>query len=266
MTDTLNGFVNLPEDAYHSRPEVSATWLKELCRSPAHLKYLMDNPPEQTQAMRFGSAVHALLLEPDRFATLYGCRPEVDARTKAGKEAIQAAESEGKTLLKVDEWQALSMIRASIEAHPAKILLSGNGRREQAIFWQDRETGIRCRCKPDYLGIHHVVDIKTTTDASPDGFRRVVENLKYMIQATHYLNGIEEITGERPRWFFLAIEKEPPYVCAVYEPDDEARCWGKKKVSRLLQEYASCLESGHWYGYGDNAMLMSISDWARRER
>lgn len=69
---------NMPADIYHSLPYASKTYLSEMLRSPKHAKWAIDNPCEQTPALRIGSAVHCLALEGEteyekRFAVSSQC-------------------------------------------------------------------------------------------------------------------------------------------------------------------------------------------------
>ena len=61
---------------YHAMPGASASRLKQLQRSAAHMRYAMDNPQEPTQAMIIGTATHSAILEPVLFAKEWGRLPE----------------------------------------------------------------------------------------------------------------------------------------------------------------------------------------------
>jgi hypothetical protein len=60
--------------------------LKELAVSPRMLKWRVDHPREDTDALELGRAVHCAILEPQRFATAYIVEPDFgDPRTNAAK-------------------------------------------------------------------------------------------------------------------------------------------------------------------------------------
>ena len=71
---------------YNEIDAINWSTLKHIQRSPAHFKYLLDNPPKQTAAQSFGVAVHEAILEPDKFQENYIIAPDLDKRTKAYKE------------------------------------------------------------------------------------------------------------------------------------------------------------------------------------
>ena len=85
MTTTVQ--LNQSATDYHAAPGASASRLKQLKRSAAHMKYDMDNPQEPTPAMIIGSATHSAILEPDLFVKEWGRLPEGDGRSKAVKVA-----------------------------------------------------------------------------------------------------------------------------------------------------------------------------------
>ena len=72
---------------YFAVPALSASLAKKLAISAAHGREFMLNPPKQTPAMAFGTAVHATILEPHR-QDVFVVRPDdLDRRTKDGKRA-----------------------------------------------------------------------------------------------------------------------------------------------------------------------------------
>jgi hypothetical protein len=71
-------------ETYHARPELSNSMMNKLLKSPAHLKYYLDNGQEPTPAMILGTQVHTALLEPGEW-TQYARGVEGDRRTKAVK-------------------------------------------------------------------------------------------------------------------------------------------------------------------------------------
>src|SRR6185437_6542157 len=56
-------YPSIEASRYHALVYASKTYLSQMLRSPAHAKWAIDNPCEQTPALRIGSAVHCLTLE-----------------------------------------------------------------------------------------------------------------------------------------------------------------------------------------------------------
>jgi len=112
------------------------------------------------------------------------------------------------------------MIDVCANDETIKKLLSGTEYQVSTI-WKDKETGLICKSRPDICQRKKsvIVDIKTTLDASPQGFARQAANLNYPIQAITQITGAIE-SGLMPsvdNYFWLAVEKTPPYNHALYE-------------------------------------------------
>ena len=133
-------------------------------------------------------------------------------------------------------------------------------------MWTDEATGLECKCRPDWLTNDRslIVDLKTTEDASPAGFRKSIGNWRYHVQASWYLDGIERATGTRPDQFiFICVEKKPPYAVAVYAADAEMIAAGAKQARLDLDTLAVCKAADAWPGYSDQIEMISLPPWMR---
>lgn len=256
---------------YHAHPSVSKSHLDDVARSPAHYyaRRLDPNrePREATKAMEFGTAVHCAVLEPDRFEAEYIVAPKFDRRTKAGKAAAEdfEAQNKGRLWLPRDEYDACRRVRDSVRSHPVVGLLLDSGAAEQSMFWTDPDTGIECKCRPDWLtGDGAVVlDVKTTEDARQEAFARSIVNYRYFVQAPFYIDGVGMATGAVPDLFvFIAVEKSPPYPTAMYFADQQMIEHGRAEYSRNLSTIKASRESGLWLGYPEELMPISMPRWA----
>lgn len=263
-------YSGISNDDYHGGAGISKSGLDLIRRSPMHYKAVIDNPEqrESTPAQAFGTAFHALILEPDVFAVEYVQSPKFDRRTKQGKADAEAfaAQHEGKTPLNDDDWERLHAMRAAVMAHPmaAKLLDYSKGVTEQSVYWNDPATGELCRCRPDWwrqdLGI--ILDVKTAEDASAEEFARSLLNWRYHVQHPFYMDGIEHATGIKPRAFlFLVVEKKAPHAVAIYQLDDESVEQGRIEYRQDLELYAQCKQSGQWPGYGERIQPISLPEW-----
>lgn len=192
----------------------------------------------------------------------------------------------GRQVLEQEEWGQLHQMRDAVMAHPAaRALLTGApGVAEHSVYWRDPATGLLCRCRPDFWradGI--VVDLKTTTDASPEGFARSIAGWRYHVQAPFYLDGIacaqDQVRGSlpayaqaRPKAFvFLAVEKGARVVdgvalgVGVYVLDEESMAIGRQEYAEDLATIAQCQKSGKWPGYGDRIEPISLPRWKKAQ-
>lgn len=251
----------LSNEQYRNMRGVSASVLKNMVRSPAHARFKMLNPTEQTPAMLLGVAAHAFTLESGSAKKLFCQRPE---GMRAGTKAYEAflAENPGKTELSFDAYNdAVGMSEAVLKHHIAGKLVRG-GSREVSAFWIDESTELTCKARPDILredGM--IVDLKTTTDASPRAFSRQIAELGYHIQAAHYLEGINKFV-EVKDFVVIAVENKAPYEVAVYYLDFGCLEKGRDERRNLLDLYAQCKKTDIWPGYSQSLQPISLPSWA----
>lgn len=258
-------------------PSISSSGLRTVADCPA--KYWFNSPlnpnrPPESSASHFnlGKAAHDLILDGSGWPDRYHVLPEGFTRSATKKHAaeIQAAdeaEAVGKTLLKFDEYAAVVGMADAIRKHPIHKAL-GRGKAEPTIVWQDKETGIWLRCRPDFLPANNwaVPDYKTTVSARPDDFSRSVMDYGYHQQAALYLDGIEAVFGPLPngqlrQFYFIAQEKTAPYIVQPFALDGEAVEWGRRLNRKAIRTFARCLETGHWPGYADDFVTIGLPRW-----
>ena len=257
---------------YHAHPAISKSHLDQVAKSPLHYwaRYLDPNRvvPEPTPAMAIGSAVHTHVLELDQWDARYVSAPDgIDRRTKAGKaewEAFTTAAT-GRTVLPKADADLVMRMAHSVFSHPAAaMLLALPGKAETTHMWTDAATGLECKCRPDWLtdDCRLLVDLKTTEDASPRGFSRSIVQWRYFLQASWYLDGVEQSTGTRPEQFiFITVEKRAPFACAVYAADAEMIAAGAQTAARNLELLAICKAADTWPGYSDQIEPISLPGW-----
>jgi exodeoxyribonuclease VIII len=260
---------------YHRHAAVSKSHLDQVARSPLHYwaRYLDPNriEPEPTPAMQVGTAVHTHVLELDQWDQRYVVMPDgIDRRTKQGKaewDAFSTASSGRTVLSKADAEQVMRMGQA-VYGHPAAALLLKQlpGKAETTHMWTDADTGLQCKCRPDWLTDDGslIIDLKTTEDASPKGFEKSIGNWRYHVQAAWYLHGLEQATGIRPEQFiFICVEKKPPYAVAVYAAASEMIDAGWAAAQRDLEVLATCKAANAWPGYSEQIEIISLPPWMR---
>ncbi len=250
----------MPAAQYHATDAVSASLLKQIAKSPAHARAYLQQQQEPTAAMLFGTAFHTCVLESERFAEDYAVF-EGDKRTKAGKEAYEALVASGKTIITATDYATITAMASAIGDHPAASkLVRGDGQTEVSMFWEDDETGLQCKCRPDIWIAQGtgsvIVDLKTTEDASPEGFARSIQTYGYGIQAAHYLAG-----SGADAFIFVAVEKKAPYAVAVYELDPLSLEICEAKRRSLLEYWANCRKAEMYPAYSDECQLISLPGW-----
>jgi hypothetical protein len=225
----------LTNEQYHAHPAISSSDVKAVYKtSLAHWKGKVRKP---SAAFAMGSAVHALVLEPEKNLVLRG--PE-DRRGNKWKEAQLAADLDGQILLPEGDFDLAARIADAAKAHPvlAQYLADPSFVAEASFFGTDPETGVEIKCRPDgYLPEAGVVfDLKTTTDASPDGFPRELRKYAYDVQAAFYLRALRAAGYKADTFIFAAVEKEAPHCVGLHAITDDYMRHADQIVTMTLQK------------------------------
>ena len=248
----------MTEMEYNEAEGIRRSDLWKMEDSPEKFKYFLEHPVEQTPAMAFGSACHKMVLEPEDFGNEFAVAPNVDGRTKEGKEikARFAEENAGKIILSRDDVEVMEeMVQALLRCPLAKKLLYGKGEAEVPFFWTDKDTGEKCKVKLDRLVKYnrktYVVDYKTTICAETFRFNSDMWKLGYFMQAAMYTEGVMRAKKlkKRPGFLFVAQEKKPPYSVNVIEVSEEVMNAGIAKFHQLLDKLHACKVIDQWPGY-----------------
>jgi exodeoxyribonuclease VIII len=258
------------EREYRQHPAISRSELWRMHESPEKFKYFKEHPPEPTPSLLFGQVVHKLLLQPEYFESDFTIIPNVDGRTRAGKEALKLIENtDGRARVKYDMYETASLMVEKAMSEPlVRKLLSGQ--KEQPFFWTDADTGEQCKCRTDCLteiGDNLIiVDYKTCNDASTDVFMREAVKFGYEFQSAMYSEGVERNTGRKPLFVFIAQEKAEPYSLNILQADEAFVLRGYDRYREFLGIYHYCKENNDWYGYmGKEKILntLTLPSWMK---
>jgi hypothetical protein len=212
------------------------------------------------------------LLLGDRWPSAYHVTPEGFSRaaTKAQAEAIAAADAAmaaGLTVLTAAQAETARNMAAALRRNAFATAALSNGEPEMTLAWIDKETGVWCRARPDFLPHKRriIPDVKTAADASPEGFSKAISTYGYHIAAAHYMAGIEAIYGERPaHWIHVVIESAAPFDTPIYELPAEDIEIREDIRRRALRTFADCLNADKWPGYATDVASVGLTSWARK--
>ena len=252
----------MTEKEYNEIDAVRRSDLMKIRKSPLHYKWAKEHPEEEesTPSQIFGAAAHKYLLELGSFYDEYALAPNVDKRTKAGKEEWERfkAENEGKTVITSDDLDKLWLMQEAVCDHKgAKELLSGTI--ETPILWTDPETGIECKIRPDVVAMKDgrpiIVDYKTVTSCDERTFWRECDKYGYQLQAGMYTEGYALTNYIEVGFAFVAQEKTAPYACRVFYCDPEFIEQGNEEYHQLLRYLKQCQDTNFWPGYSDGYLM-----------
>ena len=151
---------------------------------------------------------------------------------------------------------------SSVFAHPAAAELLSAGAAELSFWWDDQETGLRCKCRPDWMQGQTIVDLKTTQDSSPEAFAKSCAQFSYHIQQAHYLKGLEASQPPADDFVFIAVSSAFPYLTGVYRLDDAATIGGENLRARMMRKLKRCKDTDHWPGHSEAIESVSLPGWS----
>lgn len=270
------GVYDIPIEHYHEReicptPSISSSGLSRILSSPARFWWQSTmNPkrdPVDTVALKQGRAAHCLFMDgQDAFTARFAILPEgLTLAKKEGKEFAEQAQTDGKTLLRWADWQTVKSLTDALAAHPLARAAYTDGKAEQTMIWKDEETGVYLRARPDWLPneVARMFDYKTTRNAHKLAFSRSIYDYGYHQSAAHIMAGCRALgLGNPEHFYFIAQEKEPPYLIALYALNRDALEWGDVQNRAAIRLFAQCLERDHWPGYSESVEEIGLPSFA----
>ena len=262
---------------YHSIPALSNSSLSVLKRSPAefYARFVADPPTmtsEETDAMRLGSAVHMLALEPERFDAEYivldgpinqSLKPPkpYGRDSKAFQKWLDSEMMQQCRKVLVSEEFANSLaIAKAFQGHPEILRIMAADAEKiyergfELSYLVEGQEPIRLKCKPDCVipseGL--IIDLKTTSDPHPDSWKWSAEDFGYHRQAAIYLEAMQSLYGRPFQFLFGVVRSKPPYEVGVYELDQGSLKRGWEEATGLIDEYQQRKATGDW-----------LSDWQK---
>ncbi len=237
---------------YHSHPALSFSSLSVLLKNAKKFKKMIDGEYQlEGKNLDIGSAFHSLVLEPEKFAKEFVIAPEMNRRTKEGKQKWEEflKESEEKTVLTSDDFKLVFSLKEKVEKLKNFSKWLEAGEVEKSFF--AKIDGIEIKCRPDLLVKtkkgYIVVDLKTSSsEATPENFAKASANFLYYMQEAIYRevlqrNGINVIS------FLFAYVSKTEHSDAIYcEHDYIAREEGDTLFLKALEKYKYCLNNNIW--------------------
>ena len=272
-------------ESYHGDlcvgPSVSKSLLWRLVdESPAHAfedSYLNPDREEKedSEALILGRGSHHLLLGEADFSQHFAIRP-LELNGKAWnsnrtdcKEWLEAVREEGLTVLKGEHIVNIRGMSQSLAAHPLVRAGILNGLIEHSIVWQDGETGIWCKVRPDAIPTDagDVADLKSAASVSDEAIERSIGDFGYFVQGTMIGMAYREVLGiDMTSFTLIYVEKKKPWPVRVKTLIAADLELGEQIVRAGLRLFARCLERNEWPGPGGiqrDAEYAQMTPWRR---
>lgn len=266
----------LDEQQYRKAWAVANSDLLAVEKSPLKYKFNQANPKPSTPAMLFGTALHCLVLEPDKFLETYVVDKFPGSRSKeavawraeqvlAGKIIIDNKIDDSKNIWGMSDWDKLHRMRDACLGHEILGILLQDFRPEVSIFWKEPNTGFMCKCRVDALPNDHdiALDLKTTVDASYTEFMQSIGKWGYHHQAAHYADGLNAagFTTYNKEFLFAAVEKEPPFEIGIYYVGKDDFFKGYNRRMHNLEKFKECVLNNDWPGIPTEPREITLAPW-----
>lgn len=249
-------FVKIPDSEYFSDEALSRGGVVDILKTPADFR--VKKP--QTEAMTEGRLIHAMTLEPETVENFFAVMPQISKATAEGKAIFRELAESGKEVIKQNIYDEAAAVATAMRSHTfygatvGDFLDHPGTMKEVALFWDQEfefEGGkfvVPCKCKFDAINpeLEIILDLKSTTDASPDKFAKSVlypENSGAYLQSAFYTMAAGM---EKYKFLFLACEKKPPFCTGLYSVDPHTVEIAMEKITRAAWIYKQGLETGIW--------------------
>ena len=266
--------VNDDARTYHATKALSKSSMDDLLKCPALFKQTLDNMGQEespTPAMILGSLFHAFVLEPETIGVDWDIRHN-SGNTKAGKEEAALAAEKGITLVAPDIWHTCEKMKDAAVSHPllkAAMQAWPCWHTETSIYWTERGS-IQCKARLDIManipdfGLC-IIDLKSTTDASPGAISRHIADYGYHRQAAWYTHAAKTAGLDPVAFIFLFVEKQEPFLTTAVACSENALWLAQEEINGALDTYEHCAAEGVWPGYTTEIITeIDLPAWAYR--
>ncbi len=280
---------NEPIASYHANEAISSTQLLDMRPTPRFFfeKHVAKTlPRESKREFDLGNSAHWLILEGrQEFEERIAMVPEV----YQGKEGIKPWNwnanackdwrdaRPGKVLLSGADLVTIDRMAAAVEENPDAVALLSGGESEVTFRVQHPAFAVQCRADhwhevsgtaPHRDGWRYdapvCVDLKTCE--SIEQFRAHYFQHRYYYRAAFYRDVIAGAIGtaELPAFVFVAVEKNAPFRCEVFEPTEGDIELGRIEVLADLMTLRRCIERNEWPNSKPGVQPIELTEWQRR--
>jgi hypothetical protein len=217
--------------------------------------------PSTPKGVEQGLALDALLTEgPESMAAQFVfAPPDLDRRTKAGKE--WAAANESKVILPSDDEQIIADAAAAVRASTAWPAIE-QSLAQHTIRRHSDGLGFGLQSRPDWILQDQEIiwDLKKTRDLARFGSQAI--DLGYHLQgavARWCLNNTNY------RVFLVAVEWERGARCRIYEIPSEVLDYADKQMRNTASEISRRIRANDWIDHQAEAEPLAVPGWMLKQ-
>lgn len=250
------GVYDISNEEYHASAGISRSAIREFIISPLHYwdKYINPNKPvfKTSKSFEIGTAVHAYLIERERFDASYIAMPKFSGKGMKARKEEFIEQNKDKIIIPQKDFDIVMAVVESVENHLTAKRLISDAIYEKSIYWIDEDTGLLCKARPDIWHSTFIADLKTTDCARANKFQYSLSDYDYHIQAAMILDAVKAVAlEEHMNYFFIAAETKRPYPTASYPLNQVSIYQGQNEYKSALHGLKECFTKNEWPGYED---------------
>lgn len=255
-----------------------------------HYKHNIENPPQVGAAAHFGRMLSRFLLEGKTDWDDWHLEPDLNLRTKDGKESFDLwAQMLPREAMVVARFHASSWMIERLNRNDVTIVTHDDFERafkiservrardfwkwvsDGAVFEQSGEfefDDVLFRFKPDIRNPAKrvIADLKSARSVSPEAMFRAVMERMYDLQAAIYCTGSEIIDGFPYDYYLIGVESEAPFTVQEFKVPDHVMQVAWDAVRKKVKEFKQCSMLDHWPGVSEKPLELYWPDWAINKR
>lgn len=263
----------LTNEEYQADPAIGSSGIKNLLISPR--RYWFQSPlnpkrkiKKKTAAMNFGTAYHAMRLEPKNFEAYVAIEPEKWPTAKEHPEKLSQEKqkelwreaNKQKVIITRPQYEVMDEMFYAMQATPEHLNALRGGIPECSVFWRDEHTQLMCKIRVDNFAPSWVSDLKTITTIDDKNMRYEFPKRGYDVSGSMYSEGmmqlkkmiaggyklpepftpefVAEFMAEKQQHFcFVFQEKEDPYITRLWRMSPWSVEVGHAKFTKGLYIY-----------------------------
>lgn len=239
---------NLANEDYHKHPALSWSKFKHFLNSPYHYQFNVINKSEgaSSDALRFGTLVHAAILEPDLLFNSYAIMPDFgDMRVTKNKEAKKdwlENHKDKKFQITQDEWVRLSNITTNFQK------LNFNLKDffvEQSIF--AKYVDLDLKAKPDAFNFDCILDVKTSSETL-SSFKYTINKYMYQYQLAFYdlVLVLNEYENKMREFKFIYVQSQNECEVGIIKINPVKVFDKQEYLISKLKDFGMCKQENIW--------------------
>lgn len=253
---------DMTDEAYRAYDGINQSYLKRVhTHGVAHAERDKEHKSEQTKALLIGSLYHCMTLEPHEVEARYVIAPNVDRRTKYGKEVFDEFDAGGKAVVKASDWdvaQAMSTSALEIMSDrfnrasvAREIAFTGKAKIYYTWDGEERSHDFKIKGKLDLLTRVHkgkgeleILDLKSMASLSDNDVIASARGSCWGIQSAFYSDCVNDIFKVMPKFTYVCSEKEVPNLSREFYVSNEMIERGRHNYLRAFVQTAEWHRNG----------------------